>query len=32
MGLKPISVRMVGRKAGRELNETLQEKYIRAVK
>jgi hypothetical protein len=32
MGLKPISVTMVGRKTGRELKETLQEKYIKAVK
>jgi hypothetical protein len=32
MAEKPISVRMVGRKTGRELNDTLQEKYISAVK
>jgi hypothetical protein len=32
MGLNPISVRIVGRNTGRELKETLQEKYIKAVK
>jgi len=32
MGLKPISVRMVGRKTGRELKGILKEKYMRAVK
>lgn len=29
---KPISERIVGRKTGSEEKETLQEKYIRAVK
>jgi len=30
--LKPISFKIVGRKTGREEKETLQEKYIMAVK
>lgn len=30
--VKPISERMVGRKTGRDEKDTLQEKYIRAVK
>jgi hypothetical protein len=32
MFVKFISERMVGRKTGREEKETLQEKYMRAVK
>ena len=28
MDVKPMPVRMVGRKTGRDANETLQEKYI----
>ena len=31
MAEKPISERIVGRKTGKEENETLQEKYIKAV-
>ena len=31
MDEKPISLRIVGRNTGRELNETLHEKYIKAV-
>ena len=32
IALKPISERIVGRNTGREEKETLQEKYINAVK